>query len=191
VSTDAQERDGTSLDTQERECREYAQAKGWTVVECIKDTASGSHLDRPGIERVRQLLRQGVVDVVLAYAVDRLSRNQIHIAVLLDDIERADATLEFVTEDFENTPVGRLILNVRAFAGEVEREKIAERTMRGKLERARAGKIPQGGLGRDATATAMTLRRVGGRSSMGRPTPCAQSSSSSLPARVAVVSRKN
>ncbi len=191
VSTDAQERDGTSLDTQERACVEYAQAKGWAVVECIKDTASGSNLDRPGIERVRQLLSQGLVDVVLAYAVDRLSRNQIHIAVLLDDIERADATLEFVTEDFENTPVGRLILNVRAFAGEVEREKIAERTMRGKLERARAGKIPQGGLGRDATATAMTLRRVGGRSSMGRPTPCAQSSSSSLPARVAVVSRKN
>jgi len=144
VSTDAQERDGTSLDTQERACREYAQAKGWTVVECIKDTASGSNLDRPGIERVRQLLSQGFVDVVLAYAVDRLSRNQIHIAVLLDDIEKVGATLEFVTEDFENTPVGRLILNVRAFAGEVEREKITERTMRGKLERARAGKLPQG-----------------------------------------------
>ena len=111
VSTDAQERDGTSLDTQERACREYAQAKGWTVAESIKDTASGSNLDRPGIERVRQLLSQGFVDVVLAYAVDRLSRNQIHIAVLLDDIERADATLEFVTEDFENTPAGRLILN--------------------------------------------------------------------------------
>ena len=114
------------------------------MVESIKDTASGSNLDRPGIERVRQLLSQGFVDVVLAYAVDRLSRNQIHIAVLLDDIEKVGATLEFVTEDFENTPVGRLILNVRAFAGEVERKKIAERTMRGKLERARAGKLPQG-----------------------------------------------
>ena len=144
VSTDAQERDGTSLVTQERACVEYAESHGMLVVECIRDTASGSNLDRPGIERVRQLLSRGLVDVVLAYAVDRLSRNQIHIAVLLDDIERADATLEFVTEDFENTPVGRLILNVRAFAGEVEREKIAERTMRGKLERARAGKLPQG-----------------------------------------------
>ena len=56
--------------------------------ECIKDTASGSNLDRPGIEKVRQMLSQGFVDVVLAYAVDRLSRNQIHIAVLLDDIEK-------------------------------------------------------------------------------------------------------
>ena len=107
VSTDAQEQDGTSLVTQERECVEYAQAKGWTAVECIKDTASGSNLDRPAIERVRQLLSQGVVDVVLAYTVNRLSRNQIHTAVLLDDIEKIGATLEFVTEDFENTPVGR------------------------------------------------------------------------------------
>ena len=74
---------------------------------------------------------------------------QIHVGVLLDDIEKVGATLEFVTEDFENTPVGRLILNVRAFAGEVEREKIAERTMRGKIERARSGKLPQGtGSGR-------------------------------------------
>ena len=50
VSTDAQERDGTSLDTQDRACVEYAQAKGWAVAESIKDTASGSNLDRPGIE---------------------------------------------------------------------------------------------------------------------------------------------
>ena len=100
VSTDAQERDGTSLDTQERACVEYAQAKCWTVVECVKDTASGSNLDRPGIERVRHLLSHGFVDVVLAYAVDRLSRNQIHIAVLLDDIEKGGAALEFVSESF-------------------------------------------------------------------------------------------
>ena len=144
VSTDAQERDGTSLDTQERECVEYAQAKGWTVVECIKDTASGSHLDRPGIERVRQLLRQGVVDIVVAYAVDRLSRNQNQTGVLFDEVEQAGARLEFVTEKFEDTASGRFILAARAFVGEVEREKIAERTMRGKLERARAGKLPQG-----------------------------------------------
>ena len=76
VSTDAQERDGTSLDTQERECVRYAQAKGWVVVECIKDTASGYTLDRPGIDQARRLLRQGVVDVIVAYAVDRLSRNR-------------------------------------------------------------------------------------------------------------------
>ena len=74
VSTDAQERDGTSLDTQERACVEYAESQGMLVVERIRDTASGFTLDRPGMEQVRQLLRQGAVDVVLSYAVDQLSK---------------------------------------------------------------------------------------------------------------------
>ena len=144
VSTDAQERDGTSLDTQESASQEYVGANGWMLLESIKDTASGFSLDRPGIERVRMLLRQGTVDVVVAYAVDRLSRNQNHIGVLFDEVEQAGAQLQFVTEKFEDTAIGRFILAARAFIGEVERERIAERTMRGKAERARSGKIPQG-----------------------------------------------
>ena len=144
VSTDAQERDGTSLDTQEQACKEYAESNGWVVVERIRDAASGFNLDRPGIERTRQLLRQGVVDIVVAFAVDRLSRNQNHIGVLFDEVEQSGAKLDFVTEVFEDTAIGRFILAARAFVGEVEREKIAERTMRGKMERARSGRLPQG-----------------------------------------------
>jgi len=148
VSTDAQERDGTSLDTQERACLDFTRQPGWRVVEAIRDAASGFSLDRPGIERVRRLLRDGAADVVLAYAVDRLSRNQNHIGVLVDEIQQAGARLEFVTERFEDTAVGRFILAARAFVGEVEREKMGERTTRGKLERARSGRIPQAyGLG--------------------------------------------
>src|SRR3954464_5795402 len=143
VSTDAQERDGTSLDTQERACLHFAQQQGWRVVEAIRDTASGFSLDRPGIERVRRALRDGGADVVVAYAIDRLARNQQKLAVLVDEVEEAGARLDFVTERFEDTAVGKLILTVRAFAAEVEREKISERTTRDKLERAKSGRIPQ------------------------------------------------
>ena len=66
VSTDAQERDGTSLDTQERACLDFARQQGWRVVEAVRDAASGFSLDRSGIMQVRQLLRQGVADVVIA-----------------------------------------------------------------------------------------------------------------------------
>ncbi len=144
VSTDAQERDGTSLDTQERACLELARARGWTVVDTIRDAASGYNLDRAGIVRLRQLLSQSAMDVLVAYAVDRLSRNQNQIGVVFDELQRGGAKLEFVTEKFEDTAVGRFILAARAFIAEVEREKIAERTMRGKEERARGGRIPQG-----------------------------------------------
>ena len=82
--------------------------------------------------------------MVVAYAVDRLSRNQNHIGVLFDELERAGARLEIVTEKFEDTAMGRFILAARAFIAEVEREKIVERTMRGKLRRAQEGKIPKG-----------------------------------------------
>src|SRR5215208_7022351 len=143
VSTDAQERDGTSLDTQERACLDFARQQGWRVVETVRDAASGFSLDRPGIVQVRQLLRQRVADVVIAYAVDRLSRNQNQIGVMFDEIQQAGARLEFVTERFEDTAVGRFILAARAFVGEVEREKMGERTTRGKIERARSGRIPQ------------------------------------------------
>lgn len=143
VSTDAQERDGTSLDTQVRACAEYAAAAGWSVVATVRDSASGFSLERPGIERVRQAFRAAECDVVLAYAVDRLSRHQNHIGVLFDEAEGWGVKFEFVTERFEDTAIGRFILAARAFTAEVEREKIAERTMRGKAERARSGKIPQ------------------------------------------------
>ena len=145
VSTDAQEREGTSLDTQEAACAEHARREGWTVMaEVLRDTASGFTLERPGIERVRALAASGQVDVVLAHALDRLSRKQTHVAILVEEMEQHDVTLRFVTEDFENTATGQLLRSVKAFAAEFEREKIAERTMRGKVERARSGRLPQG-----------------------------------------------
>jgi site-specific DNA recombinase len=143
VSTDAQERDGTSLDTQERACLDFARQQGWRVVEPIRDTASGYTLDRPGMERIRRLIRDGAADVVLSYAVDRLARNQTKLAVLLDEAEEAGVALECVTEKVEDSPLGKLVMSLRAFAAEVEREKMGERTTRGKIERARSGRIPQ------------------------------------------------
>ena len=119
-------------------------ASGWQVIECIRDAASGYTLDRPGIEQLRGIFRDGGANVVVSYAVDRLSRNQNHIGVLFNEVEQAGARLEFVTEIFEDTAIGRFILSARAFMAEVEREKIAEWTMRGKAERARQGRIPQG-----------------------------------------------
>ena len=94
------------------------------------------------------LLQSGAVDVVVSCAVDRPSRNRITLAVLLDEPEQAGARLEFVTETLEDSAIGRPMLSVRAFAAELEREKIAERTTHGKLERARSGRIPRP-FGRD------------------------------------------
>ena len=144
VSTDAQERDGTSLATQERACIEYAASRGFAVVDRVRDTASGFTLERPGLARVRSEALAGDIDVVLAYALDRLSRKQTHVAILVEEMEQLGVAIDFVTEDFEDTATGQLLRSVKAFAAELEREKIAEPTMRGKIERARSGRLPQG-----------------------------------------------
>ena len=117
VSTDAQEREGTSLDTQERACREHAAAQGWMVTEVAQDTASGFTLDRPGLRLLRALVRSGGADVLLAHALDRLSRKQTHVAILVDEMERHGVGLRFVTEEFEDSAVGQFIRSAKAFVG--------------------------------------------------------------------------
>ena len=95
VSTDKQR---CSLDGQEQTCIERAHAKGWQVVECIRDIASGCSLDRPGIQQLRHMLSERSVDVIIAYSVDRLSRCQGQLDLLLSEAEQAGVQLEFVTE---------------------------------------------------------------------------------------------
>lgn len=140
VSTDAQA-DGTSLATQEAACREYADRKGWAVVEAVHDTASRATLDRAGLDRLRELLRDGIANKVLAYVSDRLSGKLAHIFVLLHEVENAGADIEFVTEHFENNAIGRFVLGARVFGAEVEREMIMERTLRGKRAALQSGRL--------------------------------------------------
>src|SRR4029450_2001048 len=116
VSTDVQERDGTSLDTQERAGVEVAQRNNWHAVGGIRDAAGG--------------VGRGAAAVIVASAVDRLSRNQNHIGILFDEVQQAGARLELVTEQFEDTAIGRFILAARAFIGEGRREEDLERATR-------------------------------------------------------------
>jgi site-specific DNA recombinase len=85
-------------------------------------------------------------DIVLAYDLDRLSRGgQVDTAIIIDRIEGAGASVAFVTLDFEQSETGALLRNVRAFAAALEREKIGERTQRGRRARVASGKPIAGG----------------------------------------------
>lgn len=146
VSTAKQEEEGTSLKTQEDRMRAYCAEHGYGVAAVFEDSHSGSDMDRPGLRALRTAVRAGQGDVVLAYALDRLSRSQSHQAVLLYEFkEEKGLRVEFVTEQLDDTPVGRFLLQGIGFAAELEREKIAERNSRGLRERAEAGKIKVGG----------------------------------------------
>lgn len=129
------------LPSQIRACREYAALNGLTVTDVVTDDGvSGVILERPGLERVRRMVREGLVDVVLMFDADRLSRELAHLLILKPEIEKR-AALEFVAAKFEDSPSGRMFFGMRGVIAQYEREQTRERTMRGNRERARAGLV--------------------------------------------------
>jgi site-specific DNA recombinase len=148
VSTDNQEREGTSLKSQFEACREYCLKSGYEIVNQFNETYSGLTLERPRLNELRDLIRSQEVDRVVIYCLDRLSRNPTHGVILIEELEKYGVKLEAVTEDIDNSELGKLISYIRGFASKLEAEKIKERTMRGKKEFLKSGKLPQGtGIG--------------------------------------------
>jgi site-specific DNA recombinase len=144
VSSAGQE-DNSSLETQEQRCRAHAAERGWEVVAVFREVHTGSELfERPQLSRLRETLRGGGEDIVLAYALDRVSRNQAHLGFLLSEWDHLGVRLELVTEAFDETPEGRLLQSVRGFVAEMERLKIRERTQRGIRSRAENGSLLAG-----------------------------------------------
>jgi site-specific DNA recombinase len=146
VSTEKQvEKFGIS--SQLYELKKIAAEKNFTPVIDIEEDAfiddgySGADLDRPALNRLRQAVREGRVDVVLVYDPDRLSRKLYHLMILVEEFERYGVKLEFVTQEIGNTPEEQMFFNMRGLLSEYEREKIKERTTRGSHEKARQGKL--------------------------------------------------
>lgn len=75
VSTRGQVERGYSLRQQMEALREHASLKGYEILDEVTDDGySGATLDRPGLDRVRDLVAAGGVSVVLAQDQDRISR---------------------------------------------------------------------------------------------------------------------
>ena len=148
VSTDDQDKEGTSLQTQLEACLQYCQKKGYQVARKFSETYSGLTLDRPQLAKLRELVRSNELDVVLIYCLDRLSRNATHGVILRDEFDKHYTVLESVTEDIDKSPLGEAITYLRGTFAQIEAEKIKERTMRGKIARVNEGRLPQGtGIG--------------------------------------------
>jgi len=146
VSTEAQEQEGTSLDSQLEACQKKAQELCYqTPTELIaSETYSGLTLDRPKLNEVRQWVRDKEVDAIIAYTLDRLSRDPVHFIIIQEELERYGVKLVLVTEDIDSSDMGKLIAHIKGYAAKLEALKIRERTMRGIKERVKAGKMPSG-----------------------------------------------
>lgn len=142
VSTEKQA-DGYSLETQIEACQEYANELGFEVVGEFVDKLSGGSFERPELQRA--ITMAGKVDALICYVQDRLARtNEIDALYLIHDLNKRGMGVYLAHERKcaeTDTFIGQLETLIRAKVAREEREKIAERMMRGKKGKMKAGKV--------------------------------------------------
>lgn len=158
VSSAGQADDGTSLDTQRAACEAYAREHELEAPAVFTDVHTGSELwERPQLTALRDAIAARSYQHVIVYALDRLARNVAHQIIVAEECARYGVTLHSVTEDMDDSPEGKLLSYIRGYVAEVEREKIRERTQRGKREKIRQGELPR------AAVELYGYRRVDGK----------------------------
>src|SRR5215204_3344534 len=142
VSTDEQARSGYSLAQQLEALRTYAARAGYEVLEDVVDPGqSGASLERPGMDHVRDLVSAGGVYVVLAQDRDRIAREAAYHYLLKREFEEHGTKIRALNDRGDGSPEGELTDGILDQLGKCERAKISERSRRGKLQKAREGKV--------------------------------------------------
>lgn len=138
-STDKQ-RDA-SIDDQIESCRDYALRQGWIISGTYDDRAtSGASMFRPGIERLQRDARAGQFDIVLAEAMDRLSRNLSDIAKFHERMEHSGIRIWTLTEG----KIDEMMIGMKGTMNAIQLRDTGLKTLRGQRGRVRAGKIAGG-----------------------------------------------
>jgi site-specific DNA recombinase len=134
VSTDERlDMEFNSLDAQREAASSYIQSQkheGWILVADRYDDGgfSGGSMERPALQRLLRDVEHGVVDVIVVYKVDRLSRSLIDFARIVEVFEKNKASFVSITQQFNTTTsMGRLTLNILLSFAQFEREVIGER----------------------------------------------------------------
>jgi site-specific DNA recombinase len=143
VSTERQERQQT-ITSQLAALRAWAEAEGHELNEehVFHDEGfSGARLDRPGLDSLRDAVRDGAVTLVGVLAPDRLARKYAYQALLLEEFRRAGCTVAFLNHPISDDPGDQLLLQIQGAVAEYERALLSERFRRGKLQKARTGQL--------------------------------------------------
>jgi DNA invertase Pin-like site-specific DNA recombinase len=140
-----------SLDAQRESCEAYIasqRAEGWLCMREHYDDGgfSGGTLDRPGLKMLLDDIEAGLVDVVVVYKIDRLSRSLMDFSRLVEVFDKHGVTFISITQSFNTTTsMGRLTLNILLSFAQFEREVTGER-IRDKFAASRAKGMWMGGF---------------------------------------------
>lgn len=128
VSSVKQTTKGSGLQGQERSCRDYAERRGYQVVEVFRDVISGAFAERPGIKELESFLLSVAAEdyVVVVYDISRVARDIFAHAALRSLIGSTGAALESPTVKFGDDASSRFAEYIQALSAQFERERIVE-----------------------------------------------------------------
>src|ERR1700722_16166446 len=150
-SEEGLEQDFNSLHAQREACEAFIksqQGEGWRLVKTAYDDGgvSGGTMERPALQGLLEDIRHGLIDVVVVYKVDRLTRSLADFAKMVEVFDAQGVSFVAVTQQFNTTPSrGRLTLNVLLSFAQFEREVTGER-IRDKIAASKRKGIWMGGV---------------------------------------------
>jgi site-specific DNA recombinase len=139
-----QQREENTIASQTASLIEFAKCHDLEVPEewVFEDEGySGATLERPGLERVRDLAAEGQIQAVLVYAPDRLSRKYAYQILLIEELARSGVETLFVKAPQGSSAEDQLLVQFQGMIAEYERAQILERSRRGKRHRAQSGEV--------------------------------------------------
>ncbi len=149
-SEEGLEQDFNSLHAQREASEAFIksqQGEGWKLVKTAYDDGglSGGNMERPALQRLLEDIRHGLIDVVVVYKVDRLTRSLADFAKMVEVFDAQGVSFVAVTQQFNTTTsMGRLTLNVLLSFAQFEREVTGER-IRDKIAASKRKGIWMGG----------------------------------------------
>jgi len=141
VSTEEQAKEGFSLTAQRERLEAYAKSQGWDIVGYYTDEGvSAKDTNRPELKRMIDDIKNGRIDIVLVYRLDRLTRSVLDLYQLLEIFEKHNCKFKSATEVYDTTTaIGRLFITLVAALAQWERENLGERVRMGMAQKVREG----------------------------------------------------
>ena len=143
ISTD-EEHQKYSLDAQKDRLEAYCKSQygdDWALHKVYRDTESGTHMNRPGLEEMLYDASVKAFNVLLVFRVDRLSRKVRELAQMVDELTKQGIVLKSITEPFDTAnAAGKMMLQMLGVFAEFEHATIVERTKVGMEKKAKGGR---------------------------------------------------
>ena len=140
--------EGSAVSRQREDCDRLAELRGWTIVShCTdNDTSAAGKRVRPGFEAVLKAVEEGHAEAIIAWSLDRLTRNRRDQIRLIETCEKRAVTVALVRgSDIDmSTPAGRLVADVLSGVARHEIDQKGDRQRRAQQQAAQLGK-PAGG----------------------------------------------